>query len=327
MAYLFSNGTLTDLGTLDGDHSYPYGVNNAGQVVGESGGHAFLYSNGMLQDLNSLIPADSGWVLNTASAINDKGQIVGTGTFNGQQTHGFLLTGGLMLHITDAEPVPGVVRPTDRIHYTITATASPADVQSIVVHDSLPLGTTLVPGSITDGGALQPGGIIKWKVADTAELSLSFDVKVKPAVLLPKTLHEIVDTAKGKATFPDMTTADAMASDTIPLDRGTITATGRTSVDRPAQFLNPDRLGRRRSIAWLCPERSRRRVRCHGQSHLRKDGNVRDHGEDHVPWRDYRDGEQHRRHPAGAGRQLGRPCARGRSHPAQRLDRQLAAQR
>jgi hypothetical protein len=42
-------------------------------------------------DLNSLIPANSGWVLQFANGINDQGQIVGEGTLNGQ-AEGFLLT-------------------------------------------------------------------------------------------------------------------------------------------------------------------------------------------------------------------------------------------
>ncbi len=45
---------------------------------------------GML-DLNHLIPANSGWLLQFANAINDQGQIAGYGTLNGQ-TEAFLLT-------------------------------------------------------------------------------------------------------------------------------------------------------------------------------------------------------------------------------------------
>jgi probable HAF family extracellular repeat protein len=44
-----------------------------------------------MQDLNKLIPAHSGWVLETAYSINDAGQIVGYGTLNKQQ-RAFLLT-------------------------------------------------------------------------------------------------------------------------------------------------------------------------------------------------------------------------------------------
>jgi hypothetical protein len=44
-----------------------------------------------MKDLNKLIPSGSGWVLEQAFAINNAGQIVGTGTINGKE-HGFLLT-------------------------------------------------------------------------------------------------------------------------------------------------------------------------------------------------------------------------------------------
>jgi probable HAF family extracellular repeat protein len=42
-------------------------------------------------DLNSLIDPQSGWVLASASGINDSGQITGTGIYQGQ-THAFLIT-------------------------------------------------------------------------------------------------------------------------------------------------------------------------------------------------------------------------------------------
>jgi hypothetical protein len=44
-----------------------------------------------MQDLNDLIPANSGWVLINANAINDAGQITGYGT-KGGHNYGFLLT-------------------------------------------------------------------------------------------------------------------------------------------------------------------------------------------------------------------------------------------
>src|SRR5262249_25334749 len=90
-AFLYSGGQMTDLGTLPGTKSgFANGINDAGQVVGESNKtyagpsqgrgepntHAFLFINGKLTDLNSLIPADSGWVLWSANAINNRGQIV-----------------------------------------------------------------------------------------------------------------------------------------------------------------------------------------------------------------------------------------------------------
>ena len=52
--------------------------------------HAFLYSNGTMTDLNALIP--SGWTLEQANAINDAGQIVGYGYNPQGQQDAFLLT-------------------------------------------------------------------------------------------------------------------------------------------------------------------------------------------------------------------------------------------
>ncbi len=95
--FVYRDGEMLDLGTLPGDESaYAFGVNSLGQVVGRSGsgsapGHAFLWQEGIgLLDLNDLIPANSGWELVVANAINDAGQIVGTGRVGGQ-LHAMLL--------------------------------------------------------------------------------------------------------------------------------------------------------------------------------------------------------------------------------------------
>jgi len=86
------SGSVQDLGVLNGTgFSSAYAINNLGQVVGASG-HAFLWSETAgMQDLNDLIPPDSGWLLEYAFAINDVGQITGQGLINGE-THAFLLT-------------------------------------------------------------------------------------------------------------------------------------------------------------------------------------------------------------------------------------------
>jgi probable HAF family extracellular repeat protein len=95
-AFLYSAGTVTDLGTLAGSLTSASGINNHDQIVGYSAVgaglfHAFLWEEGTLVDLNTLIPDNPEWVLNFATAINDVGQIAGIGTIGGQ-THGFLLT-------------------------------------------------------------------------------------------------------------------------------------------------------------------------------------------------------------------------------------------
>ena len=82
--FLDSNGTVTDLGVF-----LPNGLNDNGVIIGtELNGGAFIYSGGTVQDLNNLIPANSGYQLGGAVAINDNGQIDATTTGG----HAVLLT-------------------------------------------------------------------------------------------------------------------------------------------------------------------------------------------------------------------------------------------
>ena len=67
-------------------------INQAGDIVGgTTAGAAFIYQGGVRTDLNTLLPAGSGWKLEIASGINDRGQIAGTGVIGGVR-HAFLLT-------------------------------------------------------------------------------------------------------------------------------------------------------------------------------------------------------------------------------------------
>ena len=115
-AVLFNNGSVTDLGVVEGDvTSLATGINNSGWVVGfgsrrppplglhlaallfavQPGFDAFLYANGRMYNLNSLVVNGQGWQLAYATQVNDAGQIVGTGILQdpaGPQQHAFLLT-------------------------------------------------------------------------------------------------------------------------------------------------------------------------------------------------------------------------------------------
>lgn len=62
-----------------------------------------------MRNLNRLIPANSGWQLTVARAINDAGQIVGDGILNGQQ-RAFLLTPVTSAAITKPLPANQIVR-------------------------------------------------------------------------------------------------------------------------------------------------------------------------------------------------------------------------
>jgi probable HAF family extracellular repeat protein len=76
-AFLYSSGIFADLGTLPGDmDSYAEGMNDAGQVTGHSdsstASRAFLYSNSVMMDLNSLINPGLGITLTDAGDRRDR---------------------------------------------------------------------------------------------------------------------------------------------------------------------------------------------------------------------------------------------------------------
>jgi len=113
-AFSYVNGTWTVIGAIGADTiSEAEDVNSAGYVVGFSrtsyegadkpdaeaesapqadSEHAWLYANGTLYDLGTLIPVNSGWGLVRADAINEAGQIAGTGWSPSGGQHGYLLT-------------------------------------------------------------------------------------------------------------------------------------------------------------------------------------------------------------------------------------------
>jgi probable HAF family extracellular repeat protein len=88
-AFLWERGVTRDLGTILGlQDSEALSINDKGQIVGDSGVGpiesfsslaAWLLDNGVMTDLNTLIPADSGFQLIVAFDINADGQIVACG--------------------------------------------------------------------------------------------------------------------------------------------------------------------------------------------------------------------------------------------------------
>ena len=106
-AFLYSNGTMTDLQTLGGSSSdaWARSINANGQIVGYSyiaSGpyHACLWSNGNITDLGTL-----GGGQSEAYSINSAGQIVGNSvTKGGAAWHACLWSNG---NITDLGTLAG----------------------------------------------------------------------------------------------------------------------------------------------------------------------------------------------------------------------------
>ncbi|MFC3711311.1 PEP-CTERM sorting domain-containing protein [Sphingoaurantiacus capsulatus] len=96
-AFLWVNGVMTDLGDLAGgaNSSTAYDINNAGRIVGTGydamGSQALMWFESQIFSLASLVSNLGGWRLTHATALNERGQIVGYGQFNGN-TRAFLLT-------------------------------------------------------------------------------------------------------------------------------------------------------------------------------------------------------------------------------------------
>jgi uncharacterized membrane protein len=95
--YLYSTGNLNRLVLSPKYPSQARAINDCDVIVGSYGPYAdaaraFVWEESVgFRDLNSLISADSGWKLEKAVGINDRGEIVGTGDSRGTEDSGYLL--------------------------------------------------------------------------------------------------------------------------------------------------------------------------------------------------------------------------------------------
>jgi len=89
-AFRWEQGQMQDLGTLSGLDSAALDVNSGGTIVGYSlvkvphsniqASHGFVYRKGKMKDLNKMLAAgDEKYLIYSASAINDAGQIAASG--------------------------------------------------------------------------------------------------------------------------------------------------------------------------------------------------------------------------------------------------------
>ena len=97
--FLYSNGSMTSLGTLGGTSGIGNGINASGQIAGYSENssgtyRAFLAEDGTLTDIGDL-----GGGSAVAYGINDVGQVVGSAVTANGENHPFLYTGGKMIDL------------------------------------------------------------------------------------------------------------------------------------------------------------------------------------------------------------------------------------
>jgi probable HAF family extracellular repeat protein len=100
--FIYTDGVMHDIGNGQVYIGWGYAINERGDVVGVANSgptaefHGFVYSQGVIADLNALLEVTPGvrWVILEARGINDRGEIVGTATTVEDPTlaHAVLLT-------------------------------------------------------------------------------------------------------------------------------------------------------------------------------------------------------------------------------------------
>jgi probable HAF family extracellular repeat protein len=87
-----TGGTMMDLGTLGGGpYSSALAINSSDEIVGQStlknnSQHAFVYADGKMQDLNSLIPVDQAGFCRRQMGLTIAAKSWGTGLSMGRPT-------------------------------------------------------------------------------------------------------------------------------------------------------------------------------------------------------------------------------------------------
>jgi hypothetical protein len=208
--------------------------------------HAFLWQKGSLVDLNSLLPANSGWELATGELINDAGRIAGSGVRNG-------LNQGFVLDLGAANSAPVAVAGANQTvdchsQVVLDGTASTdSDGDALAYEWStagyvigtnaiftgwLPMGTNAVMLKVTDPCGLSSQASVLVAVADTTAPVIQ-SVSASPNVLSPPDHKVIPVTVSVTATDgcdPAPVSKILSIAANEPTDPGDITITGDLTV-------------------------------------------------------------------------------------------------
>ncbi len=169
--FIYENGAMRQVPVPSSD-SHGGDINDAGVVVGtmRAGGavsphHAFIYADGVVTNLNSLIPAGTGLHLAYATGINNAGQIVGVAYDAQAHYHAFLLTpiatGTAVINSGDASVTEGHSG-TSAVNFTVTL--------STAVSGPVTLAYSTSNGTATAGGDYQSAsGTVTFAAGETSK--------------------------------------------------------------------------------------------------------------------------------------------------------------
>lgn len=160
--FIYENGVMRVI-TVQSSEAYATDINDAGVVVGimrtsgaSSPYHAWIYVDGVVTNLNSLVPSGSGLHVAYANAINNEGEIAGV-AFDAQgRAHGVLLTPGgsgeppppplPTISINDVSKLEGKNGTTS---FTFTVQLSAAAASSVTVNFATANGTAVAGSDYT----------------------------------------------------------------------------------------------------------------------------------------------------------------------------------
>ena len=181
------DGTLTPL-PLNGttaSNAYVYGMNASHVVLGSLNGMGPVewQPGGQPVQLSTLLPNNSGWTLQTAAAINDNGDIVGTGMLGGVE-HGFLLqTAPLVVQIkalgSDGQPYgsgqTGVGK-TLVAQVTVTNNSTTGSVSAITVNPPLSVAPSASLTKVSGPSPAAPNGTTTLSPGQSLSYSITYTV-------------------------------------------------------------------------------------------------------------------------------------------------------
>ncbi len=166
-----TNRLMRDLGALEAqtNRSVASAINQDGWVVGFSTvnagfNRAFLWRNGVLTNLNHLIPADSGWTLTEATGINDHNEITGNGLYYGQPQAFLLHQEGAISTFLPVMQLDHVFLWTNEAHQVLTQEV--LRVEALTMRWSSAWGSALSNYAFTVEGLNPQDPMPEWRVVE-----------------------------------------------------------------------------------------------------------------------------------------------------------------